>query len=165
MKKKYYILWTTTLRKLSLIEYIIHIHNGSLWCPKFKCINNEGQEEYVQIYPSYYFVHCSEEDCYEMQDYIKSKRYDGMFFLKTDDKIASLKEEEIEQIKYIENTYTMDKYFNINPNIKIGTLVKILKGPFMGVKGEVLQIKNMELLLNISDKGIKLWVAMDNVQL
>ena len=59
----------------------------------------------------------------------------------------------------------MDKYFNINPNIKIGTLVKILKGPFMGVKGEVLQIKNMELLLNISDKGIKLWVAMDNVQL
>ena len=163
--KKYYILWTTTLRNINLIEYILHIHNAQLWCPRFKCLNGEGQEELVQIYPSYFFVYCTEQESYEIQDYIRSKRYSGMLFLKSDDKLVSLKEQDIEQIKYIEATYTMDKYFNINPNIKIGTIVKILQGPFMGIKGEVVQIKNMELLLNIDDKGIKLWCSMDNVQL
>lgn len=162
-EKKYFILWTTTLRSPNLIKNIVHLHNAQIWCPQFKCINLEGKEEEVQIYPSYFFIYCTKTQCYEMQEYIKEKRYKGMFFLKSGEHIAYLKDFEIEQIKYVEATYTMDKYLGINPNIKIGSTVKISKGPFTGIKGEVVQIKNTEYLLDLQDKGVKLWCSMDNI--
>lgn len=88
-----------------------------------------------------------------------------MFFLKSGEHIAYLDDEEIKQIKYIEANYTMDKYLGINPNIKIGTMVKISKGPFVGIKGEVVQIKNTEYLLDLQEKGVKLWCSMDNIEI
>ena len=57
------------------------------------------------------------------------------------------------------------EYLGINPNIKIGTMVKISKGPFVGIKGEVAQIKNTEYLLDLQEKGIKLWCSMDNIEI
>ena len=85
--------------------------------------------------------------------------------MEQDDKLAYLKNFEIEQIKYIEENYTMDKHLGINPNIKTGTNVVILQGPFAGIKGEVLQVKGTEVQLNITDKGIKLWCACDNIKI
>lgn len=164
-EQKYFILWTTTLRSFSLIKYIVQMHNAQLWCPQFKCINLEGKEEDVQIYPSYYFILCTKTKMYEMQEYIKERKYKGMFFLKSGDHIAYLNKSEIEQIKYVENNYTIDKYLGINPNIKIGTMVKISKGPFVGIKGEVAQIKNTEYLLDLQEKGIRLWCSMDNIEI
>ena len=164
-EQKYFILWTTTLRSYSLIEYIVRLHNAQLWCPQFKCVNLEGKEEDVQIYPSYYFILCTKTQVYEIQEYIKDRKYKGMFFLKSGEHIAYLDDEEIKQIKYIEANYTMDKYLGINPNIKIGTMVKISNGPFVGIKGEVAQIKNTEYLLDLQEKGIKLWCSMDNIEI
>lgn len=164
-EQKYFILWTTTLRSYSLIEYIVRLHSAELWCPQFKCVNLEGKEEEVQIYPSYYFIRCTKTQVYEMQEYIKDRKYKGMFFLKSGEHIAYLNQHEIEQIKYVEDNYTMDKYLGINPNIKIGTMVKISKGPFVGIKGEVAQIKNTEYLLDLQEKGIKLWCSMDNIEI
>lgn len=161
---KYFILWTTTLRSVSLIKYIVHLHNAQLWCPTFKITNMAGQVEEVQIYPSYYFIYTTYSCCQEMKEYINAHRYKGMFFLEQDDKLAHLRQFEIEQIKYIEETYTMDKFLNINPGIQIGKTVKIIAGPFTGIKGEVINIKNTEVLLDISDKGTKLWCSIDNVQ-
>lgn len=164
-EQKYFILWTTTLRSFSLIEYIVRLHNAQLWCPQFKCVNLEGKEEEVQIYPSYYFILCSKTKMYEMQEYIKDRKYKGMFFLKSGEHVAYLNQSEINQIKYVEDNYTMDKYLGINPNIKIGTMVKISKGPFVGIKGEVAQIKNTEYLLDLQEKGIRLWCSMDNIEI
>jgi transcription antitermination factor NusG len=164
-EQKYFILWTTTLRSYSLIQYIVNLHNAQLWCPQFKCVNLEGKEEEVQIYPSYYFILCTKTKMYEMQEYIKDRKYKGMFFLKSGEHIAYLNQHEIEQIKYVEDNYTMDKYLGINPNIKIGTMVKISNGPFVGIKGEVAQIKNTEYLLDLQEKGIKLWCSMDNIEI
>ena len=164
-EQKYFILWTTTLRNSNLIEYIVKLHSGKLWCPQFKCVNLEGKEEDVQIYPSYYFILCTKTKMYEMQEYIKDRKYKGMFFLKSGEHIAYLNQHDIDQIKYVEENYTMDKYLGINPNIKIGTMVKISKGPFVGIKGEVAQIKNTEYLLDLQEKGIKLWCSMDNIEI
>lgn len=164
-RKRYYILWTTTLRSMDLIKYIVSFHNAKLWCPVFKCTDLSGQEEEIQIYPSYYFIYATYSQCINIKDYINSRKYKGIQFMEQDDKLAYLKNFEIEQIKYIEENYTMDKHLGINPNIKTGTNVVILQGPFAGIKGEVLQVKGTEVQLNITDKGIKLWCACDNIKI
>ena len=166
--KRWYILWTTTLRNIRLIEHIVHSCGAKLWVPTFENISLTGETEQIALYPSYYFVYADVKQCVQIRSLISSRKYSGINFLwigeEQEKRLCYLKTEEIERIKFMEKNYTNNKFFGFNPKFKVGATVKIANGPFAGVKGEITKVKSTEVLLDISDKGIQLWCSVENIK-
>lgn len=164
MVKKWYILWTSTLRNKNLIDYIVYKFNGRVWMPSFKLKDDLDNCKQLPLYPSYYFINATPTEINNIQDYIKQYNYSGLIFLKSGNSLACLTEDELNQIKDIEENYTIDKYLHIDPNIKLGSNVRIKEGPFVNTKGTIAEIRNRDILLML-ENFTKLWCSLDNLEL
>lgn len=166
--KRWYILWTTTLRNIKVIERMVTMCGAQLWVPTFENISLTGETEQVALYPSYYFVYADVRQVADIRNVITGRKYSGVSFLtvgeENEKRLYYLKPPEISKIKFMEKNYTNNKFFGFNPKFKVGSIVKIASGPFAGIKGEITKVKSTEVLLDISDKGMQLWCSVENIK-
>ena len=74
---------------------------------------------------------------------------------------ASMPEKDLDAVKLlVESGATL----TVDPELIVGTRVKVVDGPFMGVEGELVLVKNQNLLvINVNMLGSSLRVEVDRV--
>jgi transcription antitermination factor NusG len=166
-EQKWYIMWSSTARAVKTIKYVVSGEKVELWIPSFTQIDSQGEENILPIYPQYYFVFGTSEQCYKIENMLKKYRYNGIIFLKDDlNNLYYLSEDEIKDIKEVEQNFT-----TIHKNkcsiINVGSKVVAITGPLSNTECIVTEVKGKMLLVSFSifQRELNVWLPIENCNL
>lgn len=163
-EKKWYILWSSTMRATKTIEYIASEEKVDLWIPSFTQIDLKGDEKILPIYPQYYFISGTLDQCFKIEDLCKKYRYSGIEFLKSDKyNLYFLSDEEIKTVKEVEQNFTIN-YTNKCSLIEKGSRVYVLSGPLSNIEGIVSEVKSkmVQVTFTFFQRELNLWIPIMN---
>lgn len=112
----------------------------------------------MPLFPGYIFVQ-PREDQYENIRYIRGSC--GLIF--TGDKPAAMPEKDLDAVRVLVESGTQ---LAVNPALIPGQRVEVIAGPFMGIQGELVRIKNEQrLVINapLLSSSVSVEVAADEV--
>lgn len=113
------------------------------YLPKYKIVRNwKGRKRTLEIplFPGYVFVR-PRADQYEGMRYIRGSR--GLLVF-ADSKPATMPEKDLDVVKMLVDSGAA---LTVDSGLISGRRVKIIGGPFMGVEGELVSMKNQNLLV------------------
>ncbi|HYD80782.1 MAG TPA: UpxY family transcription antiterminator [Paucimonas sp.] len=147
----------TRSRHESVVESVLQQKQVISYLPKRKVVRSwQGRKRTVEmpLFPGYVFVR-PRADQYEGMRYIRGSC--GLVF--ADSKPATLPEKDLDAVKKL---VASGAEFTVDPELAAGKRVKIVDGPFMGVEGELVLIKNQQLLvINVDVVGSSVRVEVD----
>lgn len=162
---KWYLMWTSTLRSLKTIQYIINNETGvKLWVPSYTKLNNQGVEKQIPIYPQYYFINATVNQCFIIERQLKEYRYNGIDFIKDENNIPiPIDDEDIANVMEVESTFT-EKYLTESNVFDIGTLIIVEHGMFANCEGVISEIKNnkVKVLFTMFGRDIDMWINIED---
>lgn len=132
----------TKSRHENVVEQVLQQKQIVAYLPKRKIVRSwQGRKRAVEapLFPGYLFVRP------------RSDQYDGMRYIRgscglvlaADSKPATLPENDVNAVRMLVDS---DAAITVDAQLIAGTRVKIVAGPFAGVEGELVQVKNQELL-------------------
>ena len=144
-ERQWYILWSPTDCKFSVVEQVLLGMDAELWVPCFKQVVGR-EKEVVPLYPSYYFVKCTEEVRQNIEDRIFGKKAKGkLMFMKTEDKHPhTLSDEEVKRVKQVEEEEVNSAVFDEKDT------VRIMGGAFKDCVGTVLEVKKGSVKISVT---------------
>lgn len=102
---------------------------------------NDGARSFVEmpLFPGYIFVQ-PRDDQFENMRYIRGSC--GLIF--QGDKPAAMPEKDLDAVRILVGSGTQ---LAVNPQLMPGQKVEVVAGPFMGIQGELVRIKNEDRLV------------------
>lgn len=132
----------TRSRHENAVEGVLQQKCITAYLPKYKVVRSwKGRKRVVELplFPGYVFVR-PREDQYEGMRYIRGAC--GLVF--ADSKPATLAEKDLEAVKVLVDSGAA---LTVDPELVTGRRVKVVAGPFMGVEGELVCVKDQDLLV------------------
>lgn len=162
MEKHWYVLYTKSNceKKVTGILTKYHIE---CYCPLNRTMRQWADRKkmiHTPLFTSYVFVRISEDAQYR----VKEASSDIINFVYWLGKLAIVRDEEIEQIKYF-----LNKHMDIRlekKSIHIDDKIKVLSGPFVNMEGNVKSIEHNKVKLSLPSLGYTMIAetAIHNVQ-
>lgn len=154
--KKWYILWLNAVQDDETIPYFLSGIDAEIWNPSFSRVNNSGEEQSFQIYPGYYFVRCTAEDTFSIEEKCRKEGYSTVKFLRSDGSGVPipLTEEEINNIKELDQAKV-----KLNTDFCVGRRIVIREGPFHDLECEIIDVKEDSVCVqvNIFGRPLEMW--------
>ncbi len=148
----------TKSRHENVVEDALQQRHILAYLPKQKLVRVwQGRKRAVEtpLFPGYLFVRPRAEQ-YEGMRYIRGS---CGFVLSAGSKPATLPEKDLEAVMMLVDSGTA---LTVDPELVAGRRVKIVAGPLMGVEGELVRVKNREVLvLNVNLVGSSVRVEVD----
>lgn len=160
-KNRWYCVWVSDAPMSQLLSVANLVDGGGkveVWKPYIVKQDVKKKNIKMYLYEGYCFIRCTEEEAVEFQRKNNAGKLKIITVLRTMDgkKPSALTNEEVEQIKIIEGTYTISDKFGIS----VGDTCIIIGGIFAEKRVEVKEIKNMDVRVEFEAFGRhqKLWV-------
>lgn len=148
----------TRSRHEHAVESVLEQKRITAYLPKRKvvrCANGRKRVVEMPLFPGYVFVQP------------RADQYEGMRFIRGScglvladrSRPATVPERDLEAVKML---VASGAELTVDPELVTGRRVKIVDGPFMGVEGELVLVKNQEhLVINVDMVGSSVRVEVD----
>lgn len=147
----------TKSRHEAVVETVLQQKQVTTYLPKHVVVRQcQGRRRAVEmpLFPGYVFVR-PRADQYEGMRYIRG----SCGLVLASGKPAILPEKDLDAVKMLVDT---GADFTVDPGLAVGTRIEIASGPLMGVKGELVRVKNQQLLvINVDAVGSSVRVEVD----
>lgn len=160
-KNRWYCVWVSDAPMSQLVMVANLVDGGGkveVWKPYIVKQDIKKKNIKMYLYEGYCFIRCTEEEAIEFQRRNNAGKLKVIMVLRKMDgvKPSPLTEEEVEQIKIVEGTYTMADKFGIS----VGDICSINSGILAEVKVKVKEIRDMDVYIEFDAFGRhqKLWV-------
>lgn len=160
-KNRWYCVWVSDAPLSQLLSVANLVDGGGkveVWKPYIIKQDIKKKNIKMYLYEGYCFIRCTEQEAVEFQRKNNAGKLKIITVLRTMDgkKPSALSEEEVEQIKIVEGTYTISDKFGIS----VGDICTIVGGIFAEKRVLVKEIKDMDVHVEFEAFGRhqKLWV-------
>ena len=161
-EKKWYVLWTSTVRDVHTIQYLLSKVDAQLWNPCFTQLCNE-EEKSIPIFPGYYFVKCTIRDVSLIEETCTRLRYTSVKFLKSESgRAIPLTLEEEDSIRQLES-----QKFEYDRTFCVGRRVVVQDGPFKDLEADILDVKSdhIKIQMQIFQRLLGIWIKKESCEL
>lgn len=155
--KRYYILKTNGIANIRAINLALgsapmHDSQPTFWMPGYmvpRKLRNSTVLRKQFLYYDYTFAALYDPHAFE--EFLTERKIPAYFLYIPGTKIpASLSEDEIQRIKQLESFKQLEIEAFKEPGLRVGTMLEVCNGPFIGCKGVVLEIKNTYAVLEVN---------------
>lgn len=147
----------TRSRHEHTVESLLQQKRITAYLPTYNVVrsaNGRKRVTHAPLFPGYVFVQ-PRIDQYEGMRYIRG----SCGLVLADNKPARLPESDLHAVRRLVDSGVA---LTVDPGFISGTRVKIVAGPFMGAEGELINVKNQELLsINVEMVGSSVRVHVD----
>jgi transcriptional antiterminator NusG len=151
----WYIIYIGDPKKINDVQIVFETmkKDVTIWAPTQTVLRKQRGENVVvtrPLFPGYLFVN------FVLEGDIEEQLYDAKagYFLKApgSDHLYKITDEEIQRIKEIENRHVVDANTE-TVNIEVGNFVEVTNGPFLGAKGNVLEVRKDRVKVELTIFG------------
>lgn len=147
----------TRSRHEQVVETVLRQKEVAAYLPKrVVAANGRGRKRTVEmpLFPGYVFVR-PRSDQYEGMRYIRG----SCGLVLSSGRPATLPEKELDAVKML---VARGADFTVDPELVAGARVHIVSGPLMGMQGELVRVKNQQLLvINVEAVGSSVRVEVE----
>jgi len=147
----------TRSRHENVVESVLQQKQVVTYLPKREVVRSwQGRKRVVEmpLFPGYVFVRP------------RANQYEGMRYIRgscglvlSSGKPATMPQKDLDAVKMLVDSGAA---FTVDPELVAGTRVEIVSGPLMGVEGELVRVKNLQLLvINVNVVGSSVRVEVD----
>jgi len=155
--KRYYVLKTNGIANIRTINSSIGAapETPTFWMPGYfqpRKLRNTTVLRKQFLFYDYTLVAIHDPIAFE--EFLTERKIPAYFLYVTGTKIpAALSEEEVQRIKQLESFKQLEVENFEAPSLKIGTLIEVCNGPFIGCKGTIIEIRAGHAVLEMNVFG------------
>lgn len=152
----------TRSRHENVVEQVLQQKQIAAYLPKrqvMRCWQGRKRAVEMPLFPGYLFVRP------------RADQYDGMRYIRgscglvlaADSKPARLPDHELRAVQMLADS---DAAITVDTALLAGTRVRIISGPLVGVEGELVQVKNQDLLainVNLIGSSVRVHISRDAI--